>query len=149
MQKLLKRTALVKRQAARKAADRRGKYESDSRKLRVNEQTQIYVSIRGDRRAAQRARHEDWLLGPLAPKRDAGESRDTYGTLSPRRLRGVEKPKAQVKDWGIVAGDRVVIVQEGHRDKGKIGKVREVRKDAEECFVQGLNRVCYSVALRQ
>ncbi|MCJ1245996.1 hypothetical protein MMC30_003200 [Trapelia coarctata] len=140
MQKLLKRTALVKRQAARKAADRAGKFESDSRKLRVNEQSQINVSIRGDRRAAQRARHEDWLLGPLAPKRDVGEARDSYGTLSPRRLRGVEKPKAQAKGWGIVAGDRVVVVQEGHRDRGKIGKVKEVRRDAEECFVQGLNR---------
>lgn len=142
MQKLLKRTVLAKRQAARKAAARTGKYESDSQKLRVKEQTQINTSVREDRRAAQRARHEDWLLGPLAPKRDVGDVRDTYGTLSPRRLRGVEKAKQQVKDWGIVAGDRVVIAQDGHRDKGKIGKVREVRKAAEECFVQGLNRVC-------
>lgn len=149
MQKLLKRTALVKRQAARKAAARSGKFESDTRKLRVNEQTQINISIRGDRRAAQSVRHEDWLLGPLAPKRDVGEARDTYGTLSPRRLRGVEKPKAHVKNWGIVAGERVVIVQEGHRERGKIGKVREVRKDAEECFVQGLNRVCRSIPLWQ
>jgi len=149
MQKLLKRTALVKRQAARKAVARSGKFESDTRKLRVNEQTQINISIRGDRRAAQSARHENWLLGPLAPKRDVGEARDTYGTLSPRRLRGVEKLKAQVKNWGIVAGDRVVVVQEGHRERGKIGKVREVRKDAEECFVQGMNRVCRSIPLRQ
>ena len=141
MQKLLRRTALVKRQAARKAKQREGKDASDTRKIQLNEQTATNVSIRQNIRAARLARHEDWYLGPLAPKRDAGESRDTYGTLSPRLLRGVEKPKDKLKNWGIVEGDRVVIVQEGHRERGKIGKVREIRKGAEECFISGLNRV--------
>ncbi|MCJ1473233.1 hypothetical protein MMC13_001884 [Lambiella insularis] len=140
MQKLLRRTALVKRQAARKAAQRQGRLDSDERKLRLNEQKTINISVRSDTRAARLARHEDWLLGPLAPKRDAGDARDTYGTLDARRLRGVDKPKDQVKDWGIVEGDRVVIVLDGHRERGKIGRVREVRKEAEECFVTGLNR---------
>ncbi|MCJ1389354.1 hypothetical protein MMC18_002210 [Xylographa bjoerkii] len=145
MQKLLRRTALVKKQAARKAVARQGKSDSDDRKLRLNEQKTINISIRHDTRAARLARHEDWFLGPLAPKRDVGSSRETYGTLDPRRLRGVDKPKDQIKDWGIVEGDRVVVVQDGHRERGKIGKVREVRKDAQECTVRGLNRADVSI----
>lgn len=109
----------------------------------MNEQKTINISVRNDTRAARLTRREDWLLGPLAPKRDVGTTKDTYGALDARRLRGVEKPKNQGKDWGIVEGDRVVIVLDGHRERGKIGKVREVRKDAEECFVTGLNRVCH------
>ncbi|MCJ1379401.1 hypothetical protein MMC17_002502 [Xylographa soralifera] len=140
MQKLLRRTALVKKQAARKVAARQGKSDSDDRKLRLNEQKIINISVRHDTRAARLARQEDWLLGPLAPKRDVGNTRETYGTLDPRRLRSVDKLKDQIKDWGIVEGDRVVVVQDGHRERGKIGKVREVRKEAEECFVTGLNR---------
>ncbi|MCJ1319961.1 hypothetical protein MMC15_005297 [Xylographa vitiligo] len=140
MQKLLRRTALVKKQAARKAVARQGKSDSDDRKLRLNEQKIINISVRHDNRAARLARREDWLLGPLAPKRDVGSAKETYGTLDARRLRGVDKAKDQIKDWGIVEGDRVVVVQDGHREKGKIGKVREVRKEAEECFVAGLNR---------
>ena len=88
------------------------------------------------------------MLGPLAPKRDVGNAKDTYGTLSPRRFRGVEKPKGQYKEWGIVEGDRVVIVQDGHREQGKIGTVREVRKEAEECTVQGLNQVSFTKSTR-
>ena len=145
MQKLLRRTALVKRQAARKAVARQGKSDSDDRKLRLNEQKNINVSVRRDTRAARLARHEDWLLGPLAPKRDVGNAKETYGTMDPRRLRAVDKPKDQRKDWGIVEGDRVVIVQDGHRERGKIGKVREVRQEAQECFVMGLNRVSHSM----
>ena len=144
MQKLLRRTELAKRQAARKAAARSEKWESDTRKLRDNEQKIINISIRDDRRAALIARHEDWRLGPLAPKRDAGDAKDTYGSLDSRRFRGVDKPKEKVKDWGIVAGDRVVIVQDGHPERGRIGTVSEVRKEAEECFVKGMNRVSQS-----
>ncbi|MCJ1287003.1 hypothetical protein MMC26_006350 [Xylographa opegraphella] len=125
MQKLLRRTALVKRQAAKKAVARQGKSDSDDRKLRLNEQKIINISVRHDTRAARLVRREDWLLGPLAPKRDVGSAKETYGTLDARRLQSVDKAKHQIKDWGIVEGDRVVVVQDGHREKGNIGKVRE------------------------
>ena len=141
MQKLLRRTELAKRQAARKYAARKEKWESDTRKLRVQEQKVTNISIRNDRRAALVARHEDWHLGPLAPKRDVGDAQYTYGSLDSRRFRGVEKPKEEVKNWGIVRGDRVVIVQNGHPERGRIGTVTEVREEAEECFVKGMNRV--------
>ena len=141
MQKVLRRTALAKKQAERRLAARKGKNNSDERKLRANEQKHIGRSVRDDILNARRARREDFLLGPLAPRRDVGDKKDIYGTVGPQRLRGVEKPEGQYKDWGIVQGDRVVIVQDGHRERGKIGTVREVRKAAEECTIQGLNMV--------
>ena len=147
MQKVLRRTALAKKQAERRLAARKGKNNSDERKLRTHEKTQIGRSVRDDILNARRARREDFLLGPLAPRRDVGDKKDTYGTVGPQRLRGAEKLEGQYKDWGIVAGDRVVIVQDGHRERGKIGTVREVRKAAEECFVQGLNMVSSAESL--
>lgn len=143
MQKILRRTALSKRQATRRAANRAGKDRSDDRKLRVNEQTQINTELRTNIIAARNSRREDWLLGPLAPKRDVGGSKDTYGTIGTRALRRVEKAEGEWKDWCIVEGDRVVVVEDGHRDRGKIGRVREVRARAEECTVEGLNQVSH------
>ncbi|KAL9118099.1 MAG: hypothetical protein Q9187_005359 [Circinaria calcarea] len=139
MQKVLRRTALAKRQAARREANRAAKDRSDDRKLRVQEQSLINTDFRTRIIAARNSRREDWFLGPLAPKRDVGDAKDTYGTIGTQGLRGVEKAKGEWKDWCIEEGDRVVIVEDGHRDRGKIGKVREVRARAEECTVEGLN----------
>ena len=57
----------------------------------------------------------------MAPRRDVGDNKNTYGALDTARLRGVEKSDGFWKDWCIVEGDRVVIVENGHRDRGKIG----------------------------
>ena len=92
--------------------------------------------------AARTARREDWLMGPLAPRRDVGNSKDTYGTVSVKQLRGTTKEKSQRKDWCIREGDRVVIVASKHRDAGKIGIVKAVTEEAEECTIEGLNMVC-------
>ena len=140
MQKLLRRSALVQRQAIRKANVKRKVQASDSRKLREREELQVSALVRRDVHEERKARREDWVQGPLAPKRDVGEPGKTYGALETRRIRGVDK--AKFKKWGIVQGDRVVVVKEGHKDRGKIGKVTEVRVKAEECIVEGLNMVC-------
>ena len=141
MQAVIRRTALAERQAARRAADKAGKRRSDERKIRNNEQVQLNSAIRNDLRAARTARREDWLLGPLAPRRDVGEKKDSYGAIGTRRLQSVDKADGDWKDWCIVAGDRVVIVEDGHRDRGKIAAVREIREKAEECVIIGLNLV--------
>ena len=139
MQKLLRRSGLVHRQAVRKNAARRKVQHSDNRKLREQEERQVSALVRKDILAERKARREDWEQGPLAPKRDVGDPGKVYGALEPRRIRGVDK--AKFKKYGIVVGDRVVIVKEGHRDQGKIGKVTEVRVKAEECSIEGLNMV--------
>lgn len=81
-------------------------------------------------------------MGPLAPRRDVGTSKETYGTVSVRQMRAVAKEKGEQKEWCIREGDRVVIVAAKHREAGKIGVVKEVRAEAEECTVEGLNLVC-------
>ena len=141
MQAVIRRTALAERQAARRTAAKAGKRRSDDRKIRRGEQTTLNSDIRTDLRAARVNRREDWLLGPLAPRRDVGDAKANYGTISSRRLQGVDKSDGSWKDWCIVAGDRVVVVEDGHRDRGKIGTVREVREKAEQCVVVGLNLV--------
>ncbi|KAI9761171.1 MAG: hypothetical protein M4579_001218 [Chaenotheca gracillima] len=141
MEKVLRRTALAKAQAVRKAMLRKGKEKSLNRVIRDNDKTNIYRAEAKDVRNAQKARREDWELGPLAPRRDVGDLQDTYGTIDARRMQGIELPREQQRKrlWNIVEGDRVVILE--GRDKGKIGRVRSTSKEKDEVMVEGLNMV--------
>lgn len=141
MQKVLRRTALAKRQAARKAANRAGMEKTDQRRLRISNDSITGATIQADIRAERLARREDWFMGPLAPRRDVGENKDLYGTVSTRRLQGGDVAEEKKKDWCLEVNDRVVVIAEGHRDRGKIGQVREIREKAQEAVVTGLNRV--------
>lgn len=141
MQKILRRTALAKRQAARRAANRAGADNTEQRRIRQNNNGITGATIQADIQAERLARREDWIMGPLAPRRDVGENKDLYGTVSTRRLQGVDVAEDKRKDWCLKVNDRVVIAVEGHRDRGKIGQIREIREKAQEAFVAGLNRV--------
>lgn len=149
MQKVLRATDRAKTQAKRKALAHRQKAGRVDRVL-LDQQNLVYQKeITSDIRAAGIARKEDWLLGPLSPRRDAGNSINTYGTVSARRLNGVNKP-GKSRDFCIAEGDRVVIVGKGLRDQGKIGVVKSVSFKAESCTVKDLNRVCsqpFSISL--
>lgn len=141
MHKVLRATDRAKTQAQRKALAQRQKAGRVDRVL-LEQQNFVYQKeVTSDICAARLARKEDWLLGPLSPKRDAGSSIDTYGTVSARRLNGVNKP-GKSRDYCIAEGDRVLIVGKGLRDQGKIGVVQSVLFKAEACTVKGLNRVC-------
>ena len=140
MQKVIRRTALAERQAARRAKVRKSKFDSEKRILDLQDSILRRRSVLQTLKDARIARREDWQLGPLAPRRDVGEQRDTYGASDTRLLRGPELPKSeQMKFWPIVAGDRVVIMD--GRDKGKIGTVRSTDKVRSELTVEGLNKV--------
>ena len=137
---LKKRAVLVQNQAARRFKKEKN---TELRKGYRNYREELAQFTRNDAqsiRAERKNRREDLILGPLAPKRDAGENSLTYGTISTRKLYRPEK-KSGWKEYGIVAGDRVVVVQKGHPERGRIGKVREVREKAEELFVEGFNKV--------
>ena len=138
-----------KEKAARMAGKERRRHENFVR-------AQELVDIK----ASRIARKEDWELGPLAPKRDVGTDKDTYGTIHTNRMRGPELTSEMRNrinpDWkhmNIVVNDRVVILE--GRDKGKIGKVIEVEAKRQEVTVEGLNMVrtvirssgCYMQAL--
>ncbi|KAI4151922.1 MAG: hypothetical protein L6R39_001936 [Caloplaca ligustica] len=135
MQKLLKRTAQVEKQAARRNRIRTAQNTSDERRLRIYQQQKVNEARRETRNSAKQAMKEDWHLGPLAPRRDVGDKAETYGTVHFRLIQAVEKPLGMRKKWGIREGDRVCVVGEKERDKGKIGVVIDVSEKAEACKV--------------
>ena len=142
MQKVLRRTHLAKGQARRKAEKEKQIKAINLHRYIKRQQKPLNAEHRDAVRAARKVQREDWTLGALAPKRDVGDDVHKYGTVSVRRLQPpVEKGEGWWKDYGIVEGDRVVIVEPGHRDRGKIGTVRDLKMEAESCVVQGLNEV--------
>lgn len=147
MQKVLRATDRAKTQARRKVLAQRQKAGRVDRVLLEQQKFVYQKEVTSDICAARTARKEDWLLGQLSPRRDAGSSTDTYGTVSVRRLNGVNK-SGKVRDFCIAEGDRVVVVGKGLRDQGKIGIVQSVLFKAEACTLKGLNRVCSTKALQ-
>lgn len=142
MQKIIRATNRAKTQSQRKMAAENAKNIKINRKVRLDQEKARSQDIRSSIHAARIARREDWIMGPLAPRRDVGDMKDTYGTVSIRQLRGVEKPEGKRKDWCIREGDRVAITGAKQRDRGKIGTVKTVNEKSEECAVQGCNLVC-------
>ncbi|KAI9680475.1 MAG: hypothetical protein M1817_003915 [Caeruleum heppii] len=144
MQKVLRRTALAKAQAAKKAKKRRNKDESIERAVLRQQHGVLRKQISRDIRTERTARREDVDYGSLAPRRDVGDAKETYGTMDTRRLKGPEIPREErLKLWTIVPGDRVVSIE--GRDKGKIAEVRSIDGKRNEVEVQGLNLVDIAV----
>jgi large subunit ribosomal protein L24 len=148
MQKVIRRTALAEKQAARRLAKKKDKATRDWAKSNRNQANYSRKEETSQIKQARAARREDWELGPLAPRRDVGDLKDTYGTISSHRVRGtllhhkdVEEKLKSVggKYMNIVAGDRVVLLE--GRDKGKIGKIAATDAKRAECTVSGLNMV--------
>ncbi|KAL8684098.1 MAG: hypothetical protein Q9224_006617 [Gallowayella concinna] len=141
MQKLLKRTSQVERQAARRQRVYRGKNASDTRKLLQQQLKAANIARREVFVSARQAQREDWHLGPLAPRRDVGAKAETYGAVPVRMVEAVEKLDGKWKKWGIRQGDRVCVVGAKERDRNKIGVVKEVTEKAESCKIKGINMI--------
>jgi large subunit ribosomal protein L24 len=148
MQKVIRRSAFAKAQAARRLARRKEREARITAKTTREQVTFVNREIASDVRTARLTRREDWELGPLVPKRDVGLKKETYGTVSTMRLRGKEltmEERLKLNPDGgryptIIAGDRVVLLS--GRDKGKIGKVTALDAKRQEVTVEGLNLVC-------
>lgn len=148
MQKVLRRTLLAEKQAARRSARTKEQDYKIWRKTN-REQTQFQNKERTNLiKAARLNRREDYELGPLAPRRDVGTKRDKFGTVSTQMLRGPILEKGQrekAKEFiggntmNIVKGDRVVLLE--GKDKGKIGMITEVDVLRAEFTVEGLNMI--------
>ncbi|KAG0652417.1 hypothetical protein D0Z07_1023 [Hyphodiscus hymeniophilus] len=146
MQKVIRRTILAEKQAIRRNASRSEKRKRDALKNTLEQQGFHRGQEIKDIKAARVARREDWELGPLAPKRDAGANKLTYGTIHTMRTKGPVLSERQQKERSkyvgekyktVVVGDRVVITE--GRDTGKIGQVVEMDHERGECKVDGLN----------
>ncbi|RKF78345.1 putative kow domain-containing protein domain-containing protein [Golovinomyces cichoracearum] len=147
-QKLLRKAVMAKNQLARRTARQKDREERDQRKTDRENNFFTYRQKKNIILAERKARREDWELGPLAPKRDVGDRKDTYGAVDGQLIRGPklskEEAEEKMKDFGgkflsLFKGDRVVLLE--GRDKGKIGKVISIDKERAECTVEGLNLI--------
>jgi large subunit ribosomal protein L24 len=122
MQKVLRINTLARNQAVRKTRRQGLKdlkqewYDHDQRKIlhRRAELDQV--------RAERKARREDWMLGPLAPKRDVGLKQGVYGTMDHVQLKGPGLPAAVRKGPKSSGGDiegREGLEGEGKRREGE------------------------------
>lgn len=140
MQKIVRRTALARNQAQRKAirADKSARRDELKDTLR---QRFAYNRIELDNIRAERLRRrEDWMRGPLAPQRDAGFEGKSFGALSPQAMRPPAIPKHLRRKYiNFAPGDRVCIMK--GRDKGKIEVVTRVDAENETLTVKDLNMV--------
>lgn len=152
MQAVIRRTVLAERQAARRLVKRRTKNHHEEMKTRREHERFAQKHLTGDIKNARAARREDYDLGPLAPRRDVGLKKDTYGTIHSNQLHGQKltmEERLEVNPSGgryanIVPGDRVVVLEGA--DKGRIGKVQSFDKDKQQITVEGLNMVCLQVS---
>ena len=148
MQKVIRRTILAEKQAHRRNAKRRAAKKFETAKGHREQNAFVRKDLTQGIKQRRLERREDWELGPLAPRRDVGDKKDTFGTVSTQRMRGPvlkEERREILKQVGgrylnLVKGDRVVLLD--GRDKGKIGKILSTDKLRAECVVEGLNMVC-------
>ncbi|KAL5365528.1 hypothetical protein BJX96DRAFT_169173 [Aspergillus floccosus] len=138
MQKIIRRTALARNQAQRKAIRATKKAEREDLKDHLrNKFAYNRIEIDNVRNERQR-RREDWLRGPLAPQRDAGLSGKYFGALSPHAMSPTSIPKHLRRKYiNIAPGDRVCVMK--GKDKGKINEVIRVDPENETVTVKDLN----------
>ncbi|EEP77079.1 conserved hypothetical protein [Uncinocarpus reesii 1704] len=138
MQKVIRRSVLATNQAKRKARIEASKNRHEELQSILREKTALQRSLLDEALEERRNRRDDWMRGPLAPKRDVGKRSGLYGTISTTRLRMPKiLPEARTKYITIAAGDRVCLVRGA--DKGKIGKVLNVDSETETVAVEGIN----------
>ncbi|PQE26793.1 kow domain-containing domain-containing protein [Rutstroemia sp. NJR-2017a BVV2] len=136
----------MQKQAARRLMRR--KERTLREKWKTQNEQRLVLEREADKRFAEakRAHKENWELGPLAPRRDVGKNKETYGALDSQHIQGPRLRRAEAEEilelWGgkflnIREGDRVVILE--GRDKGKIGPVISIDKKRAEVTVEGMN----------
>lgn len=140
MQRVTQRAAQASKQAKRKAKAVTEKDRMYQRKSNREEKFYYQRNILDEARREREHRREDWMLGPLAPRRDVGKQKSVYGSVPTTRLQfptiDVERRRRYIN---IMEGDRVCAIT--GRDKGKIGKVTSVDEEKESLTVEGLNIV--------
>lgn len=166
MQKVLRINLNARNQGLQKA---RRKHLKDLRKKwQAHDDHRVILdrSTRNLVKTERKERREDWLAGPLAPKRDVGKNYGVYGALPSSFMRGPEIPDAVSKwpkskgddligdDWkgkgnegNLVVGDRVCVVRGADTILGQIGTIHEISKERRELTVKGLNTVCLPPSL--
>ncbi|PGH07841.1 hypothetical protein GX51_01551 [Blastomyces parvus] len=140
MQKVIRRAALAANQAKRKARIQAERDRRDEIRKYFQERKRYQRSIFDQINAERKNRREDWLKGPLAPKRDAADLEGAYGALPPERLHPPNLPREdRPKFVNFAERDRVVVLK--GRERGKIGTVTLLDAEAGTVTLKGVGSV--------
>jgi large subunit ribosomal protein L24 len=150
MDKILRRVRMAERQVARRAK-RREQQQETSERANTRRQVIDFRRQAGSRLAtAIKHRHEDWELGPLAPRRDVSRA-DRHGTYwgsvhaesANLSVSLTEEQREARAAWAggarylcLAPKDRVV-VQDGPY-KGKIAKILRINKETMTVDLEGV-----------
>lgn len=146
MQKVIRRATLARNQAKRKAKTVAEKERRETLAAIIFEKTRYNRGILDDAKNERLARREDWLRGPLAPRRHAGEHLATFGTINASRMHPPKIPKEKRRRYlNMMPHDRVCIMK--GRDKGKISLIADVNEETEHVTVKDLNVVSSFLSL--
>lgn len=131
----------------RRALQLKSKADYQERKQARQRQVEYLRAVRKVHKDAKLARIEDIQLGPLAPKRDIGDLKDSFGTvantvLHPPAVGKMDRAKeeAAVGQNRFCVHDRVVVIR--GKEAGKIGTVTEVHDDSMQLSIRGFSGVC-------
>ncbi|EXJ77726.1 hypothetical protein A1O3_09955 [Capronia epimyces CBS 606.96] len=134
MQKVLRINLLARNQALKGA--RRKNLKKLKEEWADHDQRRIAMdkAQRGIIKDERRHRREDWIAGPLAPKRDVGKRQELYATVPGLLAQGAPFPERN-----IVEGDRVCVIHGKEELIGKIGRVKTVHAEQKLLSIEGLN----------
>lgn len=140
MQTILRRTIQARNQAVKKSQKKEWRKIQEEKHEARSQEVARKRYLKADLLSEKQRRHEDWVLGPLAPQRVAGKNGGGYGAVHPTffNLPNVIESE-RVKYFNFAVKDRVVMLH--GRDKGKIGKIQAVDKEKQTVTVAELNMV--------
>ncbi|KAK5073976.1 hypothetical protein LTR64_006883 [Lithohypha guttulata] len=165
MQKTLRINLLARNQAA-KVFHKKERVKFNKQWHEYKRQKNNVDAKRGQYVREERSnRREDWLLGPLAPNRDSGTNRGSYGAIEvdlfhppeiPFQTRGGPKIAGyEARDWeeqdeedrfkgetivgNVIENDRVVIVHGPEHLRGRVDYVQAIDPKSESVRLRTVN----------
>jgi large subunit ribosomal protein L24 len=140
MQRLIRRTALAKKQSENKTG-KALKQKQYLEEKQARRQQGALDRLRLDAKRNERLnRREDWIRGPLAPRRDSGLDAHHYGAIAPTAVQAPTVPAHKRRKYiNFAPGDSVCIMK--GPDKGKISMITAVNAETETATVQDFNMV--------
>jgi len=140
MQRVIQRTAAARKQAQRKALNNSKKPDPETKRQQFRAQVEYNKALAQQKKDAVKHRREDWLKGPLAPKRDSGLEAFSYGGVSPQLVQPPPLPKHKRRKHILFApGDRVCVVN--GKEKGRICEISGVKEEEDMVFLKNTNVV--------
>jgi KOW motif len=150
MQKILRRAALARRSIEKRRAKREDiEARNESKKIALHRNQYASREYQHEKLPIKEL-EQDWDLGPLAPRREAGLGVKKYGFVHNHVLdipkagrRDVEARKMQFEHGMLrnvfVKDDRVVVIR--GLDQGRIGKIEKIYRENGTVVVQGAREV--------